>query len=258
MVQTKDQQVDPPVGRAARWWTVDTFSLNSRGMARIRPGWSLVVEYRQVRYQLPSGATELLLVRHGESEPARPGEPFPLVDGHGDPALAPTGLIQAGQVADRLAGQRVDAIYVTPLRRTAQTAAPLAARLGIMPMVSAGLREVYLGEWEGGLFRQRVAENHPVAVRMRELQRWDVIPGGEPITELSARVRHDIEKIAAAHPDRRVAIFTHGGVIGQIIAEATGSGPFAFGGADNGSISVVVVTGQGWVVRGYNDISHLA
>ncbi|HEX4704561.1 MAG TPA: histidine phosphatase family protein [Pseudonocardiaceae bacterium] len=216
-----------------------------------------MVEYRQVRYQLPSGATELLLVRHGESEPARPDEPFPLVDGHGDPALAEQGRIQAGKVADRLANERVDAIFVTPLRRTAQTAAPLAARLGITPEVSAGLREVYLGEWEGGLFRQRVAENHPIAIRMRALQRWDVIPGGEPTEKLSVRIRHDIEQIAAAHPDQRVAIFTHGGVISQIIADATGSGSFAFAGADNGSISTVVVTEHGWVVRGFNDVSHL-
>jgi 2,3-bisphosphoglycerate-dependent phosphoglycerate mutase len=215
------------------------------------------MEYRQARYQLPPGATELLLIRHGESEPARVGEPFPLVDGHGDPALALDGVAQAARVADRLAGTRIDAIHVTPLRRTAQTAAPLAARLGITPVVSADLREVYLGEWEGGLFRRRVAENHPVAVRMRTEQRWDVIPGGESTAALSARLRHGVELIAAAHPDQRVAVFTHGGVIGQIIADATGSGPFAFVGADNGSISTVVITDRGWVVRGYNDISHL-
>ena len=43
-------------------------------------------EYRQARFQPPPGATELWLVRHGESEPARPGAPFPLVDGQGEPA----------------------------------------------------------------------------------------------------------------------------------------------------------------------------
>jgi probable phosphoglycerate mutase len=63
--------------------------------------------------------------------------------------------------------------------------------------------------------------------------------------------------IAACHVDQRVALFTHGGVIGQILAEATGCEPFAFVGADNGSVSTVVVTEAGWLVRGYNDISHL-
>jgi len=80
-------------------------------------------EYRQTRFRRPAGATEILLVRHGESEPLVPGNPFPLVDGHGDPALAPEGHEQAERVASRLASQRIDAIYVSTLRRTAQTAA---------------------------------------------------------------------------------------------------------------------------------------
>lgn len=214
-------------------------------------------EYRQARFQPPPGATEVVLVRHGESAPARPGQQFPLVDGHGDPELAPDGLIQAERVADRLAGEQIDAIYVTTLRRTAQTAAPLAARIGLTPTVNSDLREVFLGEWEGGLFRQRVAENHPIAVRMREEQRWDVIPGAESTADLGARVRRGIEQVAAAHPDQRVAVFTHGGVIGQILADATGSRPFAFIGADNGSVSRLVITGGWWLVRGYNDTSHL-
>jgi probable phosphoglycerate mutase len=215
------------------------------------------VEYRQARFEPPPGATEILLVRHGESEPARPGESFPLVDGHGDPALAPAGLRHAERVGARLADIRLDALYVTPLRRTAQTAAPLAARLGLTPLVCADLVEVHLGEWEGGLFRQRVAENHPLAVRMREEQRWDVVPGGESMAALAERVRRGIDTIATHHPDQRVAVFTHGGVIGQVLAEATGSRPFAFVGADNGSVSTIVVTDRHWIVRGYNDIGHL-
>ena len=146
-------------------------------------------EYRQTRFRRPAGATEILLVRHGESEPLVPGRPFPLVDGHGDPALAPEGHEQAERVAARLATQRIDAIYVTTLRRTAQTAAPLAAELGLTPVIEPDLREVHLGEWEGELFRQRVAEGHPIAVRMSEEERWDVIPGGEPKDDFIARLR---------------------------------------------------------------------
>lgn len=196
-------------------------------------------------------------MRHGESEPAVPDRPFPLVDGHGDPALAPDGRQQAEAVAERLADQAVDAIYVTTLRRTAETAAPLARRLGLDPVVEPDLREVHLGEWEGGLFRQKVAAGDPVVATMFAEQRWDAIPGAEPADAFAARVRGAVARIVAAHPEGRVAVFSHGGVIGEVLAQATGSRPFAFMGVDNGSISHVVVTRDRWVVRRVNDTAHL-
>ncbi|KAA5838306.1 histidine phosphatase family protein [Saccharopolyspora hirsuta] len=215
------------------------------------------VEYRQSRFSVPAGAADILLIRHGESAPARPDRPFPLVDGQGDPELAPQGREHAERVAQRLADADLDAIYVTTLRRTVQTAAPLAARLGLTPQVEPDLREVHLGEWEGGLFRQKVAANDPVIQRMHAEQRWDVIPGAESVEALGDRVRGAIERLAAAHPDQRIAVFTHGGVIGQALALATGSRPLAFLGADNGSISRLVVTADRWIVRSFNDSAHL-
>ena len=84
--------------------------------------------FRQYRFTPPDGATTVLLVRHGESAPAHPDRPFPMVDGHGDPPLDPVGHEQAERLADRLQHERIDAIYVTTLQRTYQTAAPLASR----------------------------------------------------------------------------------------------------------------------------------
>jgi probable phosphoglycerate mutase len=213
--------------------------------------------YRQTPYLPPPGATELVLVRHGASEPIREGERFPIVDGHGDPELAPEGHAQAAAVAARLAGERIDAVYTSGLRRTVQTAAPLVSRLGLEPVVVPGLREVKLGEWEGGLFRQRVAENGPVAQRMWAEERWDVIPGAESNDALAARVEAALRGIVAAHPDGRVAVFVHGGIIGAALALASGSRPFAFLGADNGSISHLLALDGRWVVRRFNDTSHL-
>ena len=215
-------------------------------------------EYRQTRFRRPPGSTELLIVRHGASEPAVPGRSFALVDGHGDPALAPEGEEQAQRVADRLAGEHLDAIYVSNLRRTAETAAPLAERLGLEPVVEPDLREVHLGEWEGGLFRQRMAEGHPIALRVRAEERWDVIPGAEAGAVFAARVRGAVERIVAAHPDQRVAVFAHGGTIGQLMVLASGGGRgFAFVGCDNGSISHLVAVDDHWVIRRFNDTSHL-
>lgn len=213
--------------------------------------------FRQRPFQVPPGATDLLLVRHGQSQAYVHGTLFDLIDGQGDPPLSADGEAQARRVAARLSGRGIHAIYISTMRRTAQTAAPLAGELGLTPAVEAGLREVHLGDWEGGVFRKNVAEGHPIAQRMMAEERWDVIPGAEPAEALAARVRAAIDRIAAAHPGQRVAAFTHGGVIGQALALATGSRPFAFTGAENASISRLVLTPERWIVRSYNDTAHL-
>ena len=215
-------------------------------------------EYRQLRFTRPPGSTELILVRHGESEPMVPGRPFPLVEGHGDPALAPDGRMQAELVSDRLASHPIDAIYVSTLRRTFETAAPLAAKLGLEPIVERDLREVHLGEWEGELYRKHMAEGHPIALRVLSEQRWDAIPGAESSASIRGRVRGALDRIVAANAGRCVAIFSHGGIIGEILAQVTESArPFAFLGAANASISHVVVFGDRWILRRFNDTSHL-
>lgn len=214
--------------------------------------------FHQRPFEPPPGATDLLLLRHGQSEAYVDGSPFPLVDGQGDPPLSALGVEQASRLSVRLAGAGIKAIYVTPLRRTAQTAAPLAQQLGLDLRVEAGLREVFLGEWEGGEFRKQVAQNHPISQQMFSEERWDVIPGAESSEALARRVRDAIVRLTAAHPGERVAAFTHGGVIGQALALAARSRPFAFIGAENASISRVVITSELWIVRGFNDTAHVA
>ena len=216
---------------------------------------------RQLSFRRPPGATEILLVRHGETVPAREEAPFELLEGHGDPDLDPRGIEQAAKVCARLAARHtrspIDAIYVTTLRRTGQTAADLVAATGIEPVVEADLREVFLGEWEGGLYRTKIIQGDPLALEMAEKERWDVIPGAERDEDFADRVRAGINRIAAKHPDQTVVVFTHGGVIGRAVAEASGSRPFAFLGANNASITHLVVTASSWVVRSYNDTAHL-
>jgi broad specificity phosphatase PhoE len=71
----------------------------------------------------PSGPV-VYLVRHGEkaAEPA------------GDPPLSPAGQARAAALAARLAGAGVHTVLVTPTRRTAETAAPLAGARGLTPV----------------------------------------------------------------------------------------------------------------------------
>lgn len=214
-------------------------------------------EYRQHVFQVPPGAVDLLLIRHGESAAARPGESFPMVDGHGDPDLHENGRRQAEQVGARLAATPLAALYVTTLRRTHQTAAPLAARLGLTPLVEPDLREICLGEWDGGLYRIKAAEGAPEFQRAVANQEWGEIPGAETTAQLRDRVAAALARIATAHADQRVAAFVHGGVIGAALALASGAQPFAFNGAANGSISRIVLTQGRMIVRGFNDCTHL-
>jgi 2,3-bisphosphoglycerate-dependent phosphoglycerate mutase len=213
--------------------------------------------FSQRPYVGPPGSTELLLVRHGASADSLEGETFELVEGQGDPPLSEAGRHQAEQVALRLAQEPFDALYVSTLQRTAQTAAPLVARSGMTPVVEADLREVFLGEWEGGLLRLKAADDDPLFQKVMAEQRWDVIPGAEPSEAFGGRLRRAVDRIVAAHPGGRVVVFSHGAAIGEILAQATGSTPFAFVGPDNASISKLVVAPEHWIVRGYNDTAHL-
>jgi 2,3-bisphosphoglycerate-dependent phosphoglycerate mutase len=214
--------------------------------------------FSQRPYVGPPGSTELLLVRHGASADSVEGESFELVEGQGDPPLSEVGHHQAEQLALRLGNDLFDGVYVSTLRRTAQTAEPLVERCGLTPVVDADLREVFLGAWEGGLLRQRAADQDPLFDQVMRQERWDVIPGAESRDAFGRRLRDAVGRIAATHPGGRVAVFSHGAAIGEILAQAAGSSPFAFVGADNASISRIVVAPERWVVRGYNDTAHLA
>lgn len=215
--------------------------------------------YPQGPYVPPPDATELIVVRHGSSAAAVPGEPFELIEGQSNPPLSPDGEAQARALAERLAREPVAALFISTLDRTAQTAVPLAALTGLEPVVEPDLREVHVGELEGGRFRIAFAERDPLIARLLAEQRWEVIPGAESSAALAARVRGAAERIAAAvGPGAAAVVVTHGGVIGELCRQATGSDPFAFLHVDNASITRIVVEAGGtWRLRAYNDTTHL-
>jgi probable phosphoglycerate mutase len=216
--------------------------------------------YPQRPFTLPSGATELVLARHGATEAAIPGEPFELVEGQADPGLAPEGFEQAQALAERLSGEPISEIFVTSLRRTHQTAAPLAALTGLEPVAIPGLREVHLGDWEGGEYRIRFAHGDPLAMRVLHEERWDVIPNAEPAEDFAARIRAGIAEIVAqTGPDALAVAVLHAAVIAEICHQATESRPFAFQAPDNCSVSRLFVMADGrWILRAFNDTAHLA
>ncbi|MDX6605408.1 MAG: 2,3-bisphosphoglycerate-dependent phosphoglycerate mutase [Solirubrobacterales bacterium] len=215
--------------------------------------------FEQSPYELPPGSTEVVLVRHGASEAAVVGSKFPLVDGHSNPALSGPGRAQAAMVAERLAGEEIGGLFVSTLRRTHETAAPLAEAIDLEPQVLRELREVYLGDFEGGEYRVRSGRGDPVIKQVFEEERWDAIPNGESWEDFGARVTAGVEQIVERVGPKSTAVaIVHGAVIGELCRQATASRPFAFVHSDNGSISRLVVFDDGrWLLRSFNDISHL-
>jgi 2,3-bisphosphoglycerate-dependent phosphoglycerate mutase len=146
---------------------------------------------------------------------------------------------------------------VSSLRRTAETAGPLAAALRLEPVVEPDLREVFLGELDGLNLQLRLEDGDEMVRRALREERWELLPGAERQEAFAARVRAGITRIAERHRGHTVVVFTHGGVIGQVLCEATGCRPHAFARSDNASVTHLVITARRWLVRGFNDSGHL-
>ena len=86
-------------------------------------------------------------------------------DGHGDPTLHPNGKQQAFAVGERLKTLPIAVIYVTTLRRTCQTAVPLAKVFQIIPNVGEELREIYFGDWFREINRKKIAQRDPLFLK---------------------------------------------------------------------------------------------
>ncbi|HKT74743.1 MAG TPA: histidine phosphatase family protein [Steroidobacteraceae bacterium] len=214
----------------------------------------------QQHYRIPPSSREIILVRHGSAG----GEKMDVRLTLGeltvtDPPLWPEGEAQAHSVGARLSRERVSRIFVTPLQRTQQTAAPLVDLTDIIPIVIPELREVYLGDFEHE-FYARAAAGDVLLKRMIAEETVEVLPNAERMEDFSARVRIGIAKILdAMDPGTSAVAFIHAGTIAEICRQATGSRPFAFMGPENGSISRMVIHADGrWALRSFNDIAHLS
>src|SRR4051812_16394147 len=89
--------------------------------------------------------TELLLIRHGETEMNRELR----FQGQVNVSLNAVGLAQAQRLAARLASEKADAVYVSDLLRAWQTAEPIAGELDLDPVADSGLREQAFGRVDG-------------------------------------------------------------------------------------------------------------
>ena len=160
--------------------------------------------------------TLFYLVRHGEH-----GLQGRIVAGRMNGiGLSPKGRVEAEAVAERLAREKIDAVYSSPLDRTRETAAILADRLALPAVLRDDLIELDFGEWTGLTFDQ-----------VRDDRRWlpwqscrsiASIPGGESWRQVQDRVVAALFDLRRLHPAGGVVVVTHGDVIRAALLFALG------------------------------------
>jgi alpha-ribazole phosphatase len=160
--------------------------------------------------------TRLYLIRHGET----PRQGF--CNGHLDVALTSAGVSEIEDVAARLTGESIAALYTSDLGRARHSAEILGRLLHLTPIVSPPLREKSFGEWEG-LSQAELLRRFP-----DEWSDWLANPadakptGGESVREMASRVLPVVAQVIKSHLGERVAIVAHGGVNRVILCHALG------------------------------------
>jgi len=160
----------------------------------------------------------ILLIRHGQ--PNWGDEPR--YTGRTDLPLSELGERQAQRLAERLAGERLDAIYSTGMRRTDATAEALARERGLSVQTVAELTELDFGEWEG-LTASEIKARWPdiYAARWRDPAHVRC-PGGENYSDLAARALPAFYRLARRHAEGAVAVIAHQATNRTILADVLG------------------------------------
>ncbi len=163
----------------------------------------------------------LTLVRHGETDWNLQRR----IQGSTDVPLNDTGRAQARASAALLGRRRWDAVYTSPLVRASETAAIIAAQLGLAaPRAVAELVERSYGESEG-FTESELATRFPEGTE---------VPGREPRPAVLARALPALERIGLAHPGGAAIAVTHGGLIRSVLSAVDPDG--RHGMIANGSI----------------------
>jgi probable phosphoglycerate mutase len=200
--------------------------------------------------------TELVLIRHGETDMNRELR----FQGHVNVSLNATGLEQARRLAARMAGQQADAVYASDLLRAQQTARPIASELALQPVPEAGLREQSFGRVDG-MKVDDIKAQHPEAWEgWLRFEEHYAMPEGESTHQFHNRVMEAMYRLVAAHPDGKVVVVTHGGVLDMIYRTARSLGLNGPRQSDipNAGLNRIRVRGEAIDILDWADTRHLA
>ena len=215
-----------------------------------------------------------MLIRHAQPEWTRHGRSVV------NPPLTELGHAQAARLAKAVVSESFDELYVSPLTRARQTAAPVWDVLGRDEAVDDWLEEIRDPQWHG-----QPAEG--AAKAYRELRQrpaaglWDGLAGGEAMSHFVARVRAGATQFLAARgihpiegelpvwhidePGRRIGLIAHAGTNSVIICHLLGLSPTPWEWdrlvMRHASISrlVALAVGDGYVfsLTSLSDVEHL-
>ena len=199
--------------------------------------------------------TTFLLLRHGETQWNAEGR----LQGWRDSPLTAVGLSQAEALPARLAGEGIAALVASDLGRARETAAPIAARLGLAVVPDPGLRERCYGILEGKTWAEIERVHTEAYMRLNARDQDFAVPEGETGLRFRDRVLAAFDRLAAIHGEARVAVVTHGGVLGIVYRyahEIPLEMPRTFS-VPNAGFNRVRIEGRRWTVEAWADVDHL-
>lgn len=206
--------------------------------------------------------TRILLVRHGETDHGGA-----ILRGEMDSDLTEAGRAQAEAVAERLAGEDIEAVYSSDMQHARRTAEMIGVHHDLEPTALSDLRNldhgpVLGGEGEEDITREELAEAERGG---RSSERPGGTSGtarreGEDLDDLRRRAFPFIDGLKRKHEDRTVVMVGHGWVNRAVLLAALGvdSGHGHRLHQDHGCINELQHEGyRGWKIRRVNDTAHL-
>jgi 2,3-bisphosphoglycerate-dependent phosphoglycerate mutase len=178
----------------------------------------------------------ILLARHGETDDNR--EPI-RIQGSRDTPLNDAGRRQALELAERVSGDGVRALYTSQLRRARETADIVGERLGLAPVVDPRLAEGDRGDLEGLYWRDVARDDPELYASWRAAGESFRFPGGESLREQSDRVLAALEDVRAG--ELPALVVCHGGSIRVVLCSRDPRGLDAFHDFEVPNVAVVPV-----------------
>lgn len=204
---------------------------------------------------MPDSVTELVLVRHGETDWNTQGR----IQGQLDIPLNNTGLAQADAVGARLRSESFDAIYSSDLERAMQTARPVVQSSGPAIRREPRLRERHFGALQGLTAEEAQTRQSQVWQAYKARAAQQDLGGGESLAGFSRRVIDFVDEVLQAHAGGRILLVSHGGVLDMAYRNATGMPLEAQRDFPiyNASVNILIRNGARWEIAAWGDISHL-